>query len=75
MFKILMHVCLYIVLYLCLCMFGLTIILTESRWQCDFVEARECKYAKITMAHRDSVKLGNPKTQFEYAFSGCWKKL
>lgn len=27
-------------------------------------------YAKITMAHRDSVKLGNPKMQFEDAFSG-----
>lgn len=48
-----------------LCMFGLTIILTESRWPCDFVEAQVSSMLKslwhTVILSNQAIQKCNPK--------------
>jgi hypothetical protein len=52
-----------------LCMFGLTIILTESRWPCDFVEAQVSSMLKslwhIVILSNQSIQKCNSKMKRE----------
>ena len=40
-----------------MCVFGITLRLTNSRWHHDFVETLKCSFFRIMTIYRDFVKL------------------